>query len=670
MSFIFDEPFVNLLFNGITMLGLLALYSINKFDYEKNNYVKKIIRGIILGLITMLVMMKPWDNNLGQGEIYDARNIVLSISGVFFGWLSTSIAAFLAIIYRIFVGGNGMSLGIIEIITSSIIGICWPYITKNFSKRFKVLEYVLLGFSVHVISLLLNFIVQSNIQNPVMELVVPYLVVFPVLTAIAAFMINNHYDFIDLNIESRKQKEILNATINATKTMEVYALDVNFNYLAFNDYHYNLMEVYYLRRINEGENFFSILENAKMSERLKRSINRALSGEEHKTTSEIEVNPNKFVEETFSPIYNNKHEIIGVTIFSMDVSEKVHSRKDLEYLSYHDSLTGLYNRRYYEELINSYTQYKGLITVIYIDINGLKIINDMFGHQEGDKLVIEVANYLREEIDEKCEISRVGGDEFVVFLPEVSERETVMITNKIKEGVKNIKIRNINCSISYGVASNVNSTIEEAITLAENRMNRNKLIEKTSHRGANIPAILKTLRLTNNEDEEHANRVSQYSKQIGEKMNLTKTMIKLLELVAKLHNIGKVGIDQKILSKEDELTSDEFEELKRHPLIGFQLLSSVPEYSEIAYDVLCHHERFDGTGYPNNLKGFEIPFRARIISVADAYATMTTKKLYGSPIHSKKEAIKKLTELSGTYFDPEIVEIFIDILKEEENGNS
>jgi len=133
-----------------------------------------------------------------------------------------------------------------------------------------------------------------------------------------------------------------------------------------------------------------------------------------------------------------------------------------------------------------------------------------------------------------------------------------------------------------------------------------------------------------------------------------------------LHDIGKIAIDEAILNKPGKLTDEEWETIKRHPEIGFRIISTAPEYSEIARDILSHHERFDGKGYPRGLKGEEIPIRARIVSIADAYDAMISKRTYRDPL-SKEDAVNEIKRCSGTQFDPELVKIFVNIIEEVEN---
>lgn len=656
------QLYLALIINGIFMLSLLSIYSLykNKLDNTKN----KIINGLILGVLVILIMYNQ-SLTLNSDAIYDSRNIVLSLSGTFFGPLSTFITLTVSIVYRIILSKSGVILAITEMILASLIGLLWVYVSKYFSNKYKWIKYFLLGFITHTISLMIIYFIPSDINNITKSLLIPYLIIYPIFTSIGSFVLKRRDNIEELKNDNLEQKRILDATINSTKTMEIYALDKNYNYITYNDYHNKMMEVYYLRKIKEGKNFFDLVENKKMKERLKKSYDKALKGIYHKEISEIEVTPNKFVEETFSPIYNSLNEVIGVTVFSVEISDMIRQQNELKYISYHDSLTGLYNRRYFDEMVDKYFKEKRDVSLIFFDINGLKVINDSFGHLEGDRLIIEISKKLKKHQPKNSHLFRIGGDEFILLIENDNWLESINLANKIKENVSKLKIRNINLSVSYGVSTTKDRTIYEAISDSENRMNRNKLIERTSHRGHNIKALLETLNIVSGFEKEHSKRVEYYVEVIADELNLSETMIGLLKTIAMLHDVGKIGISKELLNKPGKLTEQEFDEIKRHPIIGYRLLSAVPEYSEIAYDVLSHHERYDGLGYPNGLKGKDIPFRARVISVADAYDAMISKRPYKKPL-SKKEAILELINNKGTQFDPEIVDAFINGLKKRD----
>jgi putative nucleotidyltransferase with HDIG domain len=167
-------------------------------------------------------------------------------------------------------------------------------------------------------------------------------------------------------------------------------------------------------------------------------------------------------------------------------------------------------------------------------------------------------------------------------------------------------------------------------------------------------------------EKQHSNKVSQICFAIASKMQLDEETVKKLRAVGLIHDIGKIGINERILNKTDSLTNSERIDIERHSEIGWRLLSSTNEFSELAQLVIDHHEKMDGSGYPNGLKGKAIQLESRILAIAEAYDAMTSKKSYRKEL-TKEEAIKELKKCSGTHFDAEIVNVFVEqVLAEHE----
>ena len=190
-------------------------------------------------------------------------------------------------------------------------------------------------------------------------------------------------------------------------------------------------------------------------------------------------------------------------------------------------------------------------------------------------------------------------------------------------------------------------------------MYKHKLSERSSMRSKTIDLIMNTLFEKSNREATHSNRVSSICKAIGAKMGFDKSAVDQICIAGLIHDIGKIGIDEKILNKPGSLSVDERKDIERHPEIGWRLLSSTNEFSELARFVLSHHEKWDGSGYPRGIKGKEIPLESRIISVADAYDAMTSERSYRKGM-CKEQAIKELMKCSGTQFDSEIVHVFVN----------
>jgi HD-GYP domain-containing protein (c-di-GMP phosphodiesterase class II) len=225
----------------------------------------------------------------------------------------------------------------------------------------------------------------------------------------------------------------------------------------------------------------------------------------------------------------------------------------------------------------------------------------------------------------------------------------------------NEKVGSINISISFGHKTKNSSeeNIQEIFKKAEDYMFKEKLIESQSMRGKTIKAITTTLYEKNKREEQHSHGVSALCKSMGEALSLPEGKIEELKTVGLIHDIGKIAIDENILNKQGELTKEEWEEIKRHPEIGYRILSTVQEMFDLAYYTLYHHERWNGTGYPKGLKGDEIPLVSRIITIADAYDAMTSERSYRSVL-PEKLVIEELHKNAGIQFDPELISIFIE----------
>ncbi|MGE4415207.1 MAG: PocR ligand-binding domain-containing protein [Bacteroidales bacterium] len=358
-----------------------------------------------------------------------------------------------------------------------------------------------------------------------------------------------------------------------------------------------------------------------------------------------------------------------IAFLCQDITDRKKAENELLYLSYHDHLTGLYNRRYFEQELKNLDKPENLpLSIIMFDVNGLKLVNDSFGYDLGDSLLIKAAEAIKKACREEDIAARIGGDEFVLLLPKTTAAESLQISNHIKELASNEKVANIELSISYGYDTKKTDkqSITEIIANAENHMYRHKLYERSSIRSKITDLIMNTLFEKSDREAAHSNRVSSICQAIASKMNMGKDAVSKMKIAGLIHDIGKIGVDERILNKPGSLTVEERGYIERHPEIGWRLLSSTDEFSELAKYVLSHHENWDGTGYPNGIKGEAIPLEARIISVADAYDAMTSERSYRKMM-SRDEAVKELKRCSGTQFDPEIVDVFVNQVLSEEN---
>jgi len=350
-----------------------------------------------------------------------------------------------------------------------------------------------------------------------------------------------------------------------------------------------------------------------------------------------------------------------------NITDRKKSEEKIIYLSFHDILTGLYNRAYFEEEIKRLNTQRQLpLSFIIADINNLKVVNDAFGHLEGDKLIVKVAEVLKAFCRNEDAVSRWGGDEFTILLPKTNKEDAGEIANRIKNVTFTTSKMEIPLSISLGHATKekIDQDFQDVIKEAEDNMYRSKLIERKSIYSSITSSLERTLYEKSLETREHAERLKKLSQGIGKAIYLPNNIIDELSLLSTLHDIGKIAIPEEIITNGRKLTEKEWIIIKKHPEIGYNICQSNPQLVHIAEGILGHHEWWNGDGYPHGLRGDNIPITSRIISIVDAYDVMISGRAYKKAV-TKKEAIDELKRCSGTQFDPKLVDIFINIVLKE-----
>lgn len=357
----------------------------------------------------------------------------------------------------------------------------------------------------------------------------------------------------------------------------------------------------------------------------------------------------------------------GFRGFITDITNLKENEQQLHYLSYHDSLTGLFNRYSFEERLNQLEGYSGSVLLILCDIDGLKIVNDTFGHWSGDERLCITSQILTCSISREAFVARIGGDEFAILFTDVDLSQHEECTRKINEAVEEYN-RNpigvqIPLSLSMGMAYSSNSTVNpwKLFSDADNKMNRQKLYHSQSTRSDIVHTLLRALKARDFITEGHADRLKNFVSALGRIMKLPESKVTDLCLLAHFHDIGKVGIPDRILFKKGKLTQEERMEMQRHSEIGFRIAQSSQDLMHIADLILKHHEWWDGTGYPLGLKGREIPLECRILAIADVFDAMINDRPYRKAM-SLKEAINELEQGAGSQFDPELVDRFIALI--------
>ena len=354
-----------------------------------------------------------------------------------------------------------------------------------------------------------------------------------------------------------------------------------------------------------------------------------------------------------------------------DITEQKHLQDEIKRLSFYDSLTGLYNRAFFEEEAKRLDTDRSLpLCLIMGDVNNLKLVNDALGHSEGDRLLILISRILKKACRKEDVVVRFGGDEFVILLTKCDEKTAARITKCIKDSCKNIATDCIPASIALGTAIKYKSeqSIADLLNLADERMYANKLSESKSRYSSFISSLENSLNEKDYVTAEHALRVRELCTQFGIELRLSNNVVDELNVLASLHDIGKIAIPESILKKNGPLTKQEWNIIKKHPETGYKITKATHGMSIIADDILSHHERWDGQGYPQGLGGSHIPLVSRILSVVDTFDVMTHNRPYKKAF-SVQEALNEIKRCSGSQFDPEIAEKFVVFYQRSSAGN-
>ncbi len=414
-----------------------------------------------------------------------------------------------------------------------------------------------------------------------------------------------------------------------------------------------------------GKNIFTEIENPKERNTVRKSIEECLKPPYQSFVEQkMHLNGEERIFHWINKaVLNNEKEIISIIGVGRDITEIRVREEKIKYLSFHDKLTGLYNRAFFEEeLLRLDTDRQLPLSIIMGDVNSLKLINDAFGHEKGDELLKKCAALLNSCIRQEDIAARWGGDEFAVILPRTTNMAAEKLVNRIIKKGHQFRKQNIPISMSFGVATKTSSSqnIKDKINKAEDSMYKRKLSERKSLRSSIMSSLERALFEKSHETEEHCVRIEKITTKVGELLKLPFDKIDDLIIFSRLHDIGKVAIPDAILLKIGSLNKKEWEIIKKHPEIGYNICQASPQLAHIAEYVLYHHERWDGTGYPQGLKSTQIPLLSRILSVADAFDVMTHSRNYRQAV-TKNEALEEILRCSGTQFDPKIVKIMLSI---------
>lgn len=650
-----------LLDNAALLIASTIFYQVSTYIKETYDQSSEVFDAFLFGIIGILIMSFPYVPS--PGLYIDTRSILVGLIAYIFSKKTSHFLMISLILYRLILGGDGAFVGIIIILFSGLIGYLFRFIDLKYLRLYSILNFYLLGIIIHVImTLCIMFMSNTNYAIAFMNSVIPLLVIFPITTVVVG----------KLFIIQREQINQLQLTRFAEKRFRslfeqaqigICYLETDGSFINTNDY-FNQMFQYTrdelislnIRDLNDKTEYnqnYALTQLLNDQYAVDHTVEKPLLRKDGTTFwANISVSRIRF----------NQEDIYMSTV--IDISERKKAEEMMHYLNYHDQTTGLNNRQYYESHIEKVdVEGNYPLTLIKIDINGMKLINDAFGYEMGDTLVKKVVSLIKPIVYNSDMFCRFGGSDFLIVYTKVQKPYIDIIMAQINHMMTNETIQNIKVSVSsaYAVKSSSEEDLNLVLKKAEMRLSREKLIDTSSMLSRTIEIIMNSLYEKNSREMEHSKRVSYWCEKIAQRMNLDSHIVSKLRIAGLMHDIGKIGIPDSILDKPDRLTEEEFNLIRKHSEVGYRILSAANEFSEIADYILAHHERWDGMGYPKGLKGSEIPIYARIISVADSFDAMTSDRAYRKAM-SFQQAKQEIIKFSSVQFDPSVVKVFLEII--------
>jgi diguanylate cyclase (GGDEF)-like protein/PAS domain S-box-containing protein len=368
-----------------------------------------------------------------------------------------------------------------------------------------------------------------------------------------------------------------------------------------------------------------------------------------------------------APVKDKAGKVVGAVETVLEITERRRYEERLRYLSLHDSLTGLYNRAFFQEELHRLGSGRDYpITVLVADLDGLKLVNDVLGHAKGDEMLIACARLLKGALRRSDILARIGGDEFAALLPRTDQKTGESIAQRIRTAADKYNRREnpelpLHVSVGWATCRDGEEPLEETLRHADEAMYQQKLLNRTTARNAIIGTLVDSLKRKEPWAETSLEELKEMVREMGKTLGLSEQQMADLVLLAQIHDLGLVSVADEILVKPQRLQKEEWEIIRRHPEKGYRIALSSPDLARVADLILRHHERWDGGGYPLGLRQEEIPIECRVWAILDAFDAMTSGRPYRQP-KSEEDALAELERHAGSQFDPHLVTIFTSLV--------
>lgn len=409
-----------------------------------------------------------------------------------------------------------------------------------------------------------------------------------------------------------------------------------------------------------------LINHLTLTEFLKRSIGNQLRERSTSTVEEVSVRDAAGMEQMFkldyTKLYDKANKSLGTLLLFHNITELKQLYNTMEKTATTDMLTGLASKALLEKKvteINLYRKYP--YCAVVCNINGLRLISEGFGENAGHAATMHVAELLRSKL-RAGDFAAYSDGNMVVLMSDTLASEASRVFARISDALHKDNTFNFKLSFEYGVAERFSRDTDMQLTIAQaqSAMLKKKLLSHSFTHESIVDSLQKALRESSFETEKHSLRVQALCVKIADKLNLPADQYESLKLLALFHDIGKLSVPSELLSKPERLTEEERQIMMLHTINGSKVAMASKELAPIARGILCHHEHWDCTGYPNGYAGEEIPFHARIVNVADAYDVMTHDRPW-EKAHSSEEAVQIIQKQAGKQFDPTVVNAFLQI---------
>ena len=508
---------------------------------NKGRILQHVLIGLLIGLVQVIVMLLPV--KIGAHVTFDPSTILVMFAFGFFGKIAGFITLAITLITYFIRQPAIFWLGLIPYIFATIVPFFLIKYTTNPKSRVRPLfAYILTAF-VNSLIIFLVLLSHQDVRDNLLMTIIALFIMLPNLAVLACYLLYQE------RIKLRKHSDIMNravlqsALINAPQDMEIFAVDNNFNYLVFNNFHVDRCTSLFDQTPEIGKNILSLFNDQEIRTRLEHSLARGLNGETFDIEVEIEGQYGLTVHDFYNPVVNDKGEVIGVTIISYEITARKERERNIQFFSYHDKLTGLYNRRYFDEYVDSLAHTDREVLIVYTDINGLKIMNDVFGHDYGDELLKAVARTLQGSFGEDSITARTGGDEIIIIIENGDIR-------KVSESIKDIRakllkhvIMGIEVSVSFSKPIKaIGENIYHALQIAEDSMYLDKQQNITRHQNNVIDVVLTKIN-TALVNPTFTTEILQLATKFAYELKLSENEIRHLHTLANLRIVGNVVLE-------------------------------------------------------------------------------------------------------------------------------